>query len=514
MQIKLEVIGRDPKELIPNKLNNELFSDSQNDEAYLELKASIALVGILQPLIITKSDNTRSGNKRLKCALELGLTSVPCIVENDSDELKELQQSSECSDELLETYLTIAHDLKKKDTVLSKLKKLETLNAIYDIHQGVRSDKNPALAGYVKERDKVASKSGRTKLQNIRKNLEIAFHDDKKKQDDWLLAQGDKATLKTVLKDTSKLAGKITNDPDLSGVKYDLVTEQIHIHNQSCFDLSIIPDKSIQSIVTSPPYFLMRPSQVGVESSEEIGTEKDIELYTDRLVDCFVRCIPKLTADATIWVNLADVMRQGGFKGAPELFLVKMIRAGFICCDKVHWVKTSAQPGDGDNSFQNVEYLLKFSLTPTPYVNYEWLNETSDFDGSTFGKGARIKLSSFVNLKRGFVTTNIANTGKLRRACSLAGFHLEHSSTFPPEIAYMCIKLSCREKSHVLDLFNGCGNSAVALLYADMGLTYHGIELNCLSVRASQINLDKIHGLMPASKIIPLNLDTETNKAA
>ena len=534
---KLKVVYKDPQTLIANTLNNELYGEPENNSVYSELKASILVFGILTPIIIQKCGKVRAGEMRRKIAIDLGIISVPCIVEDDSEELKNLQKSLKLKDELMDNYRTILHDLRKTDTVYSKLIRKEILEEVYDMKQGNRSDLKPEIAAAFKERNNIASKSGMTKLNNLRKYLESAFLDNKTEQDNWLKSQGTKATLKTMCRDARKLAAKLphnetpteldTNVPvthnndvprqEAVDLKYDYIKDQINVFNQSCFDLSIIPDRSIQLICTSPPYIGVCPPQEGVDGTEEIGTEPDVETYTNRLVECFVRCLPKLTNDATIWVNMADVMKDGCFKLAPEIFLKKMVDAGFKCKDKVWWVKTNAQPGDGDNTFQNVEHLMKFSICDEPYTNYEWLADTSNFEGSTFGKGAsRIRLSSFVNLKNGFVTTSAATTAKLRQACSKAGFYLEHKTTYPPEIAYLCVKLSCRENSNVLDIFNGCGNSAVALLHANMNLTYYGIEINSLSVKASQINIEEVHGLNSKGTTIPFypNQSNEEKNAA
>ena len=491
MQINLKVVYKDPKQLTPNSINSEIFGDLSGSEGYIELKTSIALSGILQPLIITKLDRVRSGDQRLKCALELGLKSIPCIVENDID----VPTVASLDNEVHEKYRTIVHDLKKKDTVYSKLIRLEILNQIYNIKQGVRTDKNPKLAAYIKERNSLGSQTERTKLSTIRKHLEKAFPEDGEAQNNWLKNQGEKSRLKTVSRDAKRLAvennennGEGSNQPNL---RFEVDEEQIRIFNQSCFDLSQIPDDSIQNIVTSPPYYKMRPPQQAVETTEEVGTETDIELYTDRLVECFTNCKRVLKQDGTIWVNISDKMMDGCFQLAPELFMLKMLSAGFLCTDKIFWVKSNAQPGDGNNTFQNVEYLLKFSLSADPYTNYDWLNTTTHFEDSKFGKGARIKLSSFVHLKESFVTTCAANTGRLRKACEKEGFYLEHNTTFPPEIPYLCIRLSSRETSAVLDIFNGCGNTAKAVLHAkDLNLKYYGYEINPLSVRASKVNID------------------------
>lgn len=507
----MKVVMKKVADLVPNELKQYLFETNHDKESFLELKASIALGGVQVPLI-TYGRNVRKGNRRLQCCIDLGIKTVPCIDEKYNSELESLLVDSKS--QLTDNYKTFILDSFKKQTVLAKLLRLETLNETYNIRQGARTDLNGRIAMYIMERNAIASTSTRTHLLQLRKHLEKAMPGQRDVQNEWIKQQGGSAKLKTLLIDARRLAASINvnqKNADASSIQQrknclrqrtDYCNGSITIYNQSCFDLTVIHDRTIQVIVGSPPYPQARPKQDGIDNSQEIGTEPDVETYTDRLVECYTRCKSKLTEDGTIWVNIADNMRDGSFKGAPELFLTKMLRAGFKCCDKIYWVKTSAQPGDGDNSFQNVEYIMKFSVCDRPYTNYAWLNDTDNFNGNTFGKGKRIKISSFINLKQGFITTSPASTAKLRKACEEAGFYLEHTSTYLPEIPYMCIKLSSKINSNILDIFNGCGNTAVAVLEAEMNLSYYGIEINGQSVKASQINLEKVHKLLPKGDVV------------
>ena len=68
----------------------------------------------------------------------------------------------------------------------------------------------------------------------------------------------------------------------------------------------------------------------------------------------------------------------------------------------------------------------------------------------------------------------------------------------------------------MVDLFNGCGNTAKAVLYADMGITYHGFEINPVSIRASKLNIEMDFGKQPNSKTKEFkpNKDNPTEQVA
>ena len=119
-------------------------------------------------------------------------------------------------------------------------------------------------------------------------------------------------------------------------------------------------------------------------------------------------------------------------------------------------------------------------------------NDVKGFEDNVFGADTRIKLAAFLQLKDGIVKTPSANTEKLREACKREGFYLEHSSTYPVEIPYLCIKSSCKGngEDHILDIFNGCGHTAKAVLATKMPIKYTGLEITADYVKASKINIE------------------------
>lgn len=63
-----------------------------------------------------------------------------------------------------------------------------------------------------------------------------------------------------------------------------------------------LPEQSVQCVVTSPPYYGLR--DYGVDG--QIGLEKTLEAYIDRLVWVFKEVRRVLRDDGTLWLNLGD----------------------------------------------------------------------------------------------------------------------------------------------------------------------------------------------------------------
>lgn len=568
MNGKMQIIYLDPKTILTHSFAEETLKE-YDVVRYSEILLRTRLMGVPNPFILDKSRRVISDQAPLKAALELGIKSVPTITVEDSDELKRLQKAYGHTDDLMSKYITLMHNIPRKDTAYAMLIRKEVLEDVYGIKQGIRGDLNPELKAAITERNNIASTAYRTMLNRIAEELAKVYKDDKDARNEWIRKLGTSISIKTLLREARKLVAKsvdvngvvhlpsdriiskqkvetkssdvkdqaeLSSESDVSK-KFDITTNQqsvqinreqhvktydtskINFFNQSCSELSLLPN-NIDLIITSPPYWLFRAPQEGINNQEEIGNEPDVDTYADRLSDCFVKCIPKLKKEAIIYVVIADKVSDGCYQSAPELFMIKMIQKGFKLRDKYYWVKSVARPHDGDHAIQNVEYIFKFSLDAKPNTYYDWLATSDDYKNSTFGKGNTIKFGSYLNLSDHVITTAAANTAKLRDKCAEKGLFLEHSSTYPLEIPYACIRMSGRKNSVVVDIFSGCGNTAVACLQAnidaDLNLTFYGTEINQESVIASKINIEEVYGFKPISNTVDFqpNYNNQSQEAA
>jgi len=81
------------------------------------------------------------------------------------------------------------------------------------------------------------------------------------------------------------------------------MTEQHRILVGDCIDMMrTLPDQSVQTCITSPPYFGLR--DYGVDG--QIGLEQTPAEFIDRLVDVFREVRRVLRDDGTAWVNMGD----------------------------------------------------------------------------------------------------------------------------------------------------------------------------------------------------------------
>ncbi|MDQ3179006.1 MAG: site-specific DNA-methyltransferase, partial [Acidobacteriota bacterium] len=73
-------------------------------------------------------------------------------------------------------------------------------------------------------------------------------------------------------------------------------------HSDSLAFLKTLPDESLNSIITSPPYFAQRD----YGSEAQIGLEDTAQEYIDALVNLFREARRVLKNDGTFWLNIGD----------------------------------------------------------------------------------------------------------------------------------------------------------------------------------------------------------------
>lgn len=76
-------------------------------------------------------------------------------------------------------------------------------------------------------------------------------------------------------------------------------------------ELKRIPDGTVQTCITSPPYWNLRD----YGHPEQIGREPTLEAFIEALVGVFREVRRTLKPDGTLWVNMGDAYAQTGGKG-------------------------------------------------------------------------------------------------------------------------------------------------------------------------------------------------------
>ena len=241
----------------------------------------------------------------------------------------------------------------------------------------------------------------------------------------------------------------------------------IKILQGNCLEtLSSLEEKSVNTCVTSPPYWGLRD----YGTDEQLGLEETPEKFVENLVNVFREVRRVLRDDGTVWLNLGDSYcgtghkgdhtdpkhkdgRNGqkvalnnkiqGFKpkdliGIPWRVAFALQADGWYLRQDIIWHKPNPMPEPvKDRCTKSHEYIFLLSKSPKYYYDYEAIktkaSDAADYDTSN---------------KRSVWSIPVASYSEA------------HFATYPPELIKPCILAGCPEGGTVLDPFGGSGTTA------------------------------------------------------
>ena len=237
--------------------------------------------------------------------------------------------------------------------------------------------------------------------------------------------------------------------------------------------LPALPAKSINCVVTSPPYYWQR--DYGVDG--QIGLEDSIAGYVDGMREAFRGLWHVLRDDGTVFLNIGDTYysakglphgddakhraRRFGLRavdtsglglprksliGIPWRVALALQQDGWTLRSSIVWVRHTSipEPTAKDRPWRKYEFVFLFSKSPRYFFDRDALQGEED------------------------VWVIEPERNSLARGT--------HYAPFPRELAARCISAGCPEGGVVLDPFVGGGTTMLKAL--EMGRSTIGIELN------------------------------------
>lgn len=255
--------------------------------------------------------------------------------------------------------------------------------------------------------------------------------------------------------------------------------------------LSKFPDNSIQTVVTSPPYWSVRDYGYNTQ----IGLEESLPEYLDKLCSVFAEVHRVLANDGVLWLNIADGYTSGNRKtrapdrknparamstrprtpdglkkkdliGLPWRLAFRLQEAGWYLRNDIIWEKPNAMPESvKDRPTRSHEYIFMLTKSARYFYDREAVLEEN-------GRNRRTVWS--------------VNTKAFRGA---------HFATFPSDLVLPCILSTSRPGDTVLDPFLGSGTTGEVAI--KNGRSFLGIELNSAYVEMAEQRLLSATGLRP-----------------
>lgn len=145
----------------------------------------------------------------------------------------------------------------------------------------------------------------------------------------------------------------------------DLIPYQIRC-GDSAEILKELPDKSVDLVITSPPYYRQR-SYNGLG----VGNEQGIEPYIDALDPVFGECVRITKNKGNIVYNLGDSIQYGSYYLIPHRFAIQMIDDYNVkLINEITWVKKNPVPRQHDRKLvPSTEPFFHFAKTSDYYYD-------------------------------------------------------------------------------------------------------------------------------------------------
>ena len=141
-------------------------------------------------------------------------------------------------------------------------------------------------------------------------------------------------------------------------------------------ELQRLPDASVDMVLTSPPYFLLRDYQV----PGQLGLESHVVDWVNNLHGIMRELHRVLLPTGSLWLNLADTYathpRQGAARKSlllgPERLALALIADGWVLRNKIVWAKSNPMPSSvRDRLTCTWEALYVFTKEPRYFFDLD-----------------------------------------------------------------------------------------------------------------------------------------------
>lgn len=167
--------------------------------------------------------------------------------------------------------------------------------------------------------------------------------------------------------------------------KYELVV------GDSVELLSLLPDSSIDCVITSPPYWQQRIYEdYSGTISNIIGTEETPEEYVDNLMKVICQIKRILKPSGTFWLNLGDKFVNKCLMGMPWRVAIAMENDGWILRSDIIWDQMKGTQSCRDRFRDIYEHVFQFVKSSKYYFDPDPIRIVPQIDAYETAEGTII----------------------------------------------------------------------------------------------------------------------------
>jgi site-specific DNA-methyltransferase (adenine-specific) len=231
--------------------------------------------------------------------------------------------------------------------------------------------------------------------------------------------------------------------------------------------LAMLPEESVDCVITSPPYFALRD----YGHPEQLGLESDVDGWVAALVEICRLLARALKPGGALWLNVGDGYSNHARQGAPpkglllgpQRLALALNRDGWIIRNQIIWAKTNPMPSsvaDRLSCGYEVMFLLVrdkryfFDLDAIRIPPRSTTGRRVNVDGYRYLPEAALPEGAGVDDNLGL--NRLKQTGRVSHPLgknpgdvwhlSTAAYKGEHFATFPLGLVERPLLATCPEK--------------------------------------------------------------------
>lgn len=506
----MEAIYVNKNLLKPNPFTIRFYGEfSLSNQQDLALFESIRVNGIEQPLVISQKNEIISGYRRHFVSLMIAdIEEVPVIIKNVSKISELLVIQSNLQRRKNEAQYTYEYELVRKELGSKQGKKLteDARSQLEEARLMAEDNVSPSGMKRVKASARIL----------IGQNPKLSEFDAYMEVSDRLNSGG---SVNGILQKLEAEERKKNNQKRAKDYENFNVENFQILLGDARTSHSQIKDSSVQSLITSPPYFDMRKySGRELEKGDfPIGEEPSAQMYVERQAEVFANYLPKIKSGGSVFVNVMDKIVKGRACRIPDKLITAMEDRGFIFVQDTIWFKQNPPFSGNDDTFQpSREYILHFICKDEKYYwDSDFLNDNnlSLMNDAIYGGEGKNKhfrntivlspqriaerkdknLDSIENYVGGLISTGVFNPEKLIELLKSKGFEHNHDALFDFEVPMLCVLVSSKQGDLITDIYSGLSTTGIVAF--GMKRQYLGIEFSEDYVTQSKARFEAMFGM-------------------
>jgi site-specific DNA-methyltransferase (adenine-specific) len=246
----------------------------------------------------------------------------------------------------------------------------------------------------------------------------------------------------------------------------------IRVYHGDCREvLATLPGKSIDAVVTSPPYAEQRKSTYGGVP------ESEFPAWTVRWMDPLRRV---LKPAGSVMIVIRPHIRDGVLSDYILRTRLAVRDAGWAELDELIWFKRDAPPlGRVGRPRRAWESILWFGHNGAAWCDPKANGTPSKHLGFEYGRAMRYGWDHEHGNGSASITEGIARCTDVAELLindiPKDGDESAHPAPFPPKLAAWCVRLACPPGGTVCDPFVGSGSTGIAAIQE--GRQFVGIDI-------------------------------------